>query len=173
MCWVFAFFALSVSQPQAANQSAGRWQTIPLMRNEVIAAQLNVLRECSVADRDWIVLEIENLTDKPVSIQQTWLGLDAERRDLVTDKPLGTGSLTPELYSSGSNSNPVRSGPVLRRGRALLVILGVHQRLGSKSARKCDWTLRPIGVTSNQMFAPLCSIGSILMMPVSPRSRHG
>ena len=91
----FALLLSMVHRADAASQPRDRWQTILLISNEVLSARLQVLRVASAADRDWMILEIKNLTGKPLSIQQTWFGLDAERRDLITDKPICSGSLGP------------------------------------------------------------------------------
>lgn len=77
------------------------WQTIPLMSNEVLSARLQVLRAASVADENWMILEVENLTGKPLSIQQTWFNLEVERRDPLSDKLLASGSLTPGSVFGG------------------------------------------------------------------------
>lgn len=93
---IFALAPLLVHGVEPAiNQSLDRWQTIPLMTNEILSARLQVLRVASAADENWMILEMENLTSKPLCIQQTWFGLDAERRDLLTDKLLASGGLGP------------------------------------------------------------------------------
>ncbi len=93
---IFALALLLVHGVEPAiNQSLDRWQVIPLMTNEILSARLRVLRVASAADENWMILEMENLTSKPLSVQQTWFGLDAERRDPVTDRLLASGGLTP------------------------------------------------------------------------------
>ena len=97
----FALLLSMVHRADAASQPRDRWQTIPVISNEVLSARLQVLRVASAADRHGMILEIKNLTGKPLSIQQTWFGLDAERRDLITDKAICSGSLGPGSVFGG------------------------------------------------------------------------
>lgn len=95
------FLPLVMYGAEPGNQQGGRWQTISLMTNEYLSARLQVLRVASAADEDWMVLEVENVTGKPLSIQHAWFDLEAERRDPATDKLLAVGSLTPGSVFSG------------------------------------------------------------------------
>jgi hypothetical protein len=109
LCWSIALLPLLVHGAEPANQAPDRWQTIPLVRNEFLSARLQILRVASAADEDWIILEMENLTGKPLSIDQTTLLLEAEFRDLRTDKPFATGGLNPPTVFRGViNSDVVR-----------------------------------------------------------------
>jgi hypothetical protein len=103
----FALLLSMLHRADAASQPSDRWQTIPLISTEVLSARLQVLRVASAADRDWMILEIQNLTGKPLAIQQTWFGLDAERRDLITDKAICSGGLGPGSVFGGTITSGV------------------------------------------------------------------
>ena len=57
MWGAFALLLSMVHRADAASQPRDRWQTIPLISNEVLSARLQVLRVASAADRDWMILE--------------------------------------------------------------------------------------------------------------------
>jgi hypothetical protein len=48
-----------------------------------------------------MILEMRNLTDKPLTMDQTIFGLEAERRDLITNKAICSGSLGPGSVFGG------------------------------------------------------------------------
>lgn len=137
---------------EPGTQQRDRWQTIPLMTNEYLSARMQVLRVASAADEDWMVLEIENVTGKPLSIQQTWFDLEAERRDPITDKLLASGGLTPGSVFAG-----VITSGVLRVSSSIWPAVSAGLGCPPKAGIKIVATARLDLMTGNGYFtSPAC-----------------
>lgn len=89
---------------------SNEWQTVPLLKNDAVAARLVVRRAASSADQDWIIIELENLAAKPLGISQAWLNLDGDCYD--AGKLICSSGLTPgNIFHGSITSGVVRIGP--------------------------------------------------------------
>jgi hypothetical protein len=69
-----------------AEGATNQRDTFVLWSNQVLSANLRYLREASLADEDYMFVELDNHTDKALHVAQAWLGLAGTRTDKQTQK---------------------------------------------------------------------------------------
>ena len=86
-------FATCFAQVHAEEIDVKDWSSVEILRNETLTARLRYRPVASVADKHWIVFEIENVSDQPLEPSVLWVEAAISTKNLVTDKPLYTGNL--------------------------------------------------------------------------------
>ncbi len=74
-----------------AESRANGWSSVELLSNGVVSARLVFKQSASLADTNWLALELENHTPQPLKLDQIWIDLSGTRVDRSSGKVLSTG----------------------------------------------------------------------------------
>lgn len=69
------------------------WSAAVLWSSDVVSARLLFKPSASLADKNWLALELENHTLKPLELGQTRINLETTRKEILSGKVLTTGGL--------------------------------------------------------------------------------
>jgi hypothetical protein len=100
-----AFGLITLTVLALSGQSFGvpakQWNSLVLVSNQVLTAQLKYLPKASLADQDYMYVELDNRSGKNLNILQAWLGLPGTKTDKATQKSVITGDMTGGVIYSG------------------------------------------------------------------------
>ncbi|MDB2687312.1 hypothetical protein N9Y42_08880 [Mariniblastus sp.] len=85
--------ATCFAQVHAEEIDVTDWSSVEILQNETLTARLRYRPVASVADKHWIVVEIENVSDRPLKPEVIWVEANISTKNLITNKPLYTGNL--------------------------------------------------------------------------------
>ncbi len=100
-------------QYASADKSRDRqFAVVELGNSQAVKVRLKYLTRASLADRNWMSVEIENLTDRPVVITHTHYTANRECFDLRTGRRVASGSLGSgnqfDMYPESYITQPVK-----------------------------------------------------------------
>ncbi len=91
--WLAAALSLVWGVPVRADDKPqggkDRWSVVEVGRNGKVAVRLRVLKQATLADEKWLVIELDNQGDSPVQPCNPWYRITADRFDLRSGKPTG------------------------------------------------------------------------------------
>ena len=93
LAWLIAMIRRP-SEGNAAEVQADGWSTAVLWNSDVVSAGLLFKPSASLADKDWLALELENHTLKPLEFGQTWMNLGMTLKEIPSGKVLTTSGLS-------------------------------------------------------------------------------
>lgn len=70
------------------------WGIVDLWNSDVLSARLLFKPSASLADKNWLALELENHTLKPLEFGQTWMNLSMTLKEIPSGKVLTTSGLS-------------------------------------------------------------------------------
>ncbi len=102
--------AISCCPPDA---NAGKaevdgWSTAVLWNSDVFSARLLVKSSASLADKESLILEVENHSQKDLQVWQTWIHLSMTLREIPSGKVVKTTGATYPFFSSITTLPPGR-----------------------------------------------------------------
>src|SRR5438105_15893335 len=87
------------------------WQTIAVIQETELSVRLKVLRTASLANPGWMVIEIENKSNIPLTVKDAHYRLESERDNLKTGQLKCSGGLasgnTYDLFPEAWKTVPV------------------------------------------------------------------
>ena len=93
LAWLIAMICCP-SEGNAAEVQAAGWSTAVLWNSDVVSARLLFKPSASLADKNWLALELENHTLKPLEFGQTWMNLGMTLKEIPSGKVLTTSGLS-------------------------------------------------------------------------------
>lgn len=69
---------------QSAGAPTNQWNTFVLWSNQVLSASIKYMPEASLADENYMFVELDNHTDQALDVTQAWLGLPGIKIDKQT-----------------------------------------------------------------------------------------
>jgi hypothetical protein len=82
------------SEGNAEKVDVEGWSTAVLWESEVVSARLLFKPSASLADKKWIGLEMENHTQQPLQVGQTWMNLSLTFKEIPSGKVLATSGIS-------------------------------------------------------------------------------
>tara|TARA_R110002095_G_scaffold216429_1_gene213677 strand:- start:44379 stop:45713 length:1335 start_codon:yes stop_codon:yes gene_type:complete len=70
------------------------WSSTVLWNSDVVSARLLVKSSASLTDKKWLILEMENHTQKTLQVGQTWMHLNMTLREIPSGNVLTTSGLS-------------------------------------------------------------------------------
>jgi hypothetical protein len=93
MACLIAMFCIPFEGNADEVQSDG-WSTAVLWNSDVVSARLLFKPSASLADKNWLALELENHRLKPLELEQTWMNLSMTLKEIPAGKVLTTSGLS-------------------------------------------------------------------------------
>ena len=92
LVWLLAMFCFP-SEGSAEEAQVKDWSTVVLWESDVVSARLLFKPSASLADKKWLALEMENHTQQPLQIGQTWMNLKLTLKEPASGKVLATSGI--------------------------------------------------------------------------------
>jgi hypothetical protein len=93
----------SGTQLGSVTSGGSRWQSVVLWTNETLSATLYYMPEASLADEDYMFVELNNQTGTTLNVQQAWLSLPGTRVNLATKASAFMGDMTGGVIYNGKS----------------------------------------------------------------------
>ncbi len=79
-----------------------RWKSVVLWTNQILSATLNYLPEASLADEDYMFVELNNQTGEALGVAQAWFDLSGTRVNRATKASVFMGGMTSGVIYNGN-----------------------------------------------------------------------
>jgi hypothetical protein len=83
-------------------EKSSNWQTIEVLDDKECTVRLRILRKASLADVDWMRVEVENTGKKPLAVDFLDYQIESNTYDLKTNALRSSGGLAQRQYSNFS-----------------------------------------------------------------------
>ena len=109
----------------AEDETQTSFQSVEVSRTPQVVVRIKVQQQAAFGDRDWLILELENLTGQPLEVENLNLEIKSDQFDAASDEKVSSDVLTTSnmrllMGMSRTRSRPLRIRPGVFQTSAFL-----------------------------------------------------